>query len=480
MENKLKQFESIFYPQSVAVVGASQDMRKTGGSFLAAIIEAGFKGKLYPVNPNEDEILGLRTYPNLRVIPDPVDYVIVLIPRAKVLDVLDDCAAKGVKAVQLFSAGFSESDEAEGFELEKRLAQKARAGGFRLIGPNCIGVYSPCHRLPFIHPELLMGEAGSVAFISHSGGQLVNMVSIGIRRGIKFSKAVSFGNGVDLDSVDFLEYLGADAESKIIGAYLEGVKEGRRFLHVVKEIAKEKPIVIWKGGRTEAGAKAAASHTGALAGSDAVWTAALRQAGAIKVESIEELADALLVFQDLPPLKESKLVVIGGLFDGAGGYSVAATDACASTGLNIPPFGDNTRRKLNAIFPQVGTILKNPVDTGGALILDLNKYQELLQAIVADPDTNVILLIEAVEVFLQFLSLEAIYALNDVFIDLNQRKPFVIVSPPGLAERERLLIEEKLSAAQIPIYPTVERAAKAILHLTQYWRFRGELNESAL
>jgi acyl-CoA synthetase (NDP forming) len=235
---------------------------------------------------------------------------------------------------------------------------------------------------------------------------------------------------------------------------------------------------VWKGGRTGAGARAAASHTGALASSDIIWRVALSQAGAIGVESMEELADTLLAFQDLPPLEECSLAIVGGLFDGAGGYCVAAADSCAALGLNIPPFAAETRERLEAIFPSVGTILRNPVDTGGAVFSEVEPFRDLFQALVADPDTNLVLLVEPVDFFLRYISQEKFCALNDIVADLSRSKPFVVVSPPGLTEAERIVVEKRFADARIPVYPTVERAARAIVNVLRYWKFRGEVGES--
>jgi acyl-CoA synthetase (NDP forming) len=383
-----------------------------------------------------------------------------------------------VKTVHLFASGFSEAGEEEAGELEREVVGKGREGGFRLIGPNCIGVYSPYNRMPYGPGENLMGEVGSAAFISQSGGQGANLLGEGIRRGIGFSKGISYGNGADLDSTDFLEYLALDPETKVIAIYIEGVRDGRRLFQVLREAAKVKPVVVCKGGRTEAGTRAAASHTGSLAGSDIIWDAALKQAGAIKVGSIEELADILLAFQRLPPLKEANLAVIGGLADGAGGFSVAATDACVSQGLNVPPFTAETRRQLKAIIPGVGIILQNPIDTGGALINDLGVFQRMFEAVVANANTNLVLLVEPIDFFLRYISKEIVYALNDAVINLSSKKPFVIVSPPSLAESERVEVERKFTQAGLPIYPSTERAAKVISNVIRYWRFRDEIGEA--
>lgn len=467
---KLREFEPVFFPKSIAVVGASPNPLKFGNRYLDSLINSGFKGKLYPVNPGDGEISGLKAYPTLRDIPDPVDYVIVAIPAQHVLGVLDDCAAKGVKVVQFFTAGFSETGEAEGRRLEREVVKKAREGGFRIIGPNCIGVYSPSNLMPY-GPMPMLGEVGTVGFISQSGGHAGRIIDIGMRRGIYFSKVVSFGNGSDLDSVDYLEYFAVDPDTKIIGAYLEGMRQGRRFLQLAKEVSKTKPMIIWKGGKTEAGAEAAVSHTGSLAISDAIWTAVLKQAGIIRVDSLEELTDTILTFQHFPPFLGENVAIIAGLAGGGGGESVSSTDACASVGLNVPPFTDETRSKLKAILPPAGSILRNPLDMGGVGGF-LEILEKTMEIVVADPRIDLIIVNENIDELVMWVTKEILEAMNDIFIRFRGIKPLVVVAPPGgLPSADRMALEKKLSDAQVTVYPGLDRAAKAIANMNWYYRF---------
>ena len=312
----LNELKPVFYPKSIAVVGASSDDTKSGTQFLRALVRAGYQGAIYPVNRSGGTSHGLPVYTDLGSIPGPVEYVILAIPRDSVLSVLDDCAAKRVKAVQLFTAGFRESGTENGRRLETEITEKARRGGFRLIGPNCIGIYNPSVRIPY-GPLDRIGEPGSVGFISQSGGHGGRFVELGLERRIDFSKVISFGNGADLDCVDFLEYLAADPETKIIGAYLESVSRGRCFLELIRQTSTVKPVVVWKGGRTEAGAETATSHTGALSSSYAVWRAAMLQAGAIAVESLDEMADTVLALESIGSTAGRRVAVVSGL--GGGG-----------------------------------------------------------------------------------------------------------------------------------------------------------------
>jgi acyl-CoA synthetase (NDP forming) len=454
------------------VVGASPNPSKFGSRYLESLIRVGFRGDIYPVNPGDGEISGLKAYPTVRDIPGPVEYVIVCIPAQHVLSVLDDCIAKGVKVVQFFTAGFSETGEDEGRRLEKEMVKKAKEGGFRIIGPNCIGVHSPAHLMPY-GPMEMLGETGTVGFISQSGGHAGRVIGIGLRRRIGFSKVVSFGNGCDLDSVDYLEYLAVDPDTKIIGAYLEGMKEGRRFFELAKEISRNKPMIVWKGGKTAPGAEAAYSHTGSLAISDAIWTAVLKQTGVIRVDSLEELADTVLTFQHYPPFLGENVAIVAGLAGGGGGESVSSTDACASVGLNVPPFTDETREKLKAILPPAGCILRNPLDMGGVGgVLEI--LEKTMEIVAAEQRIDVIIVNEHLDQLLLGISKERLDAMNDIFIHTREKKPVVIVSSPTLGGAELMAVEKKLADARVTVYPSLDRAAKAIANMNWYYRFHRE------
>lgn len=441
---------------------------KFGNRYFEALATVGFKGDLYPVNSTAAGVAGFRGYSSVRDIPGPVEYVIVCIPAQHVLGVLDDCAAKGVKVVQFFTAGFSETGEEEGRRLERQMVEKARRGGFRIIGPNCIGVYSPAHLMPY-GPMPVLGEVGSVGFISQSGGHAGRVIGIGMRRSIRFSKVVSFGNGSDLDSVDYLEYLTADPETRIIGAYLEGMRQGRRFLELAREVSGTKPMIVWKGGKTEPGAEAAASHTASLAIPDAIWDAAMKQAGIVRVDSLEELADSLLTFQHYPPFLGENVAIVAGLAGGGGGESVSSTDACASVGLKVPRFAEETRSRLKPILPPAGCILRNPLDMGGSGGV-LEVLERTMELVVADPGVDAIIVNEHLDQLLGGLPSESLEGMNDIFIHASAVKPLVIVSSPSMFAAEVVALENRLADAGVAVYPSLDRAAKAIANMNWYYK----------
>lgn len=472
---KLKELEPIFYPKSIAVVGASQDKQKAGYQYVDGLVSASFEGKIFPVSAKGGELLGLKVYPSLTAIPEPVDYVIVSIPRDSVLSLLDDCAAKKIKAIQFFTAGFVEARDDMGAELEAEMVNKARQGGFRIIGPNCIGVYCPESKIP-LGSWTPLGEAGSVGFLSQSGGMAISIVEMGLARGIKYSKGISFGNGCDLDSFDFLEYFAVDPKTHIIGAYLEGVKDGGRFLTTIREVAKAKPVIVLKGGRTEVGADASISHTGALTTSTVVWSAALKQAGVIWVQSLEELTDTMLLFQQIGYLGGDGAAIISGLPGGAGGgIAVSSTDTCVEFGLKVPQFCQQTRDELNRLLGHVGSILHNPLDIsqGHGNPPVIRKAMEL---VVADQKIDLVMVYEDIDLLLRFWSWEHIMAMNNIFMDLEQRqsKPIVVILPHGSAATEHLQIERVLCQAGVSVFPTLERAAKAIVNVREYSLFRKQ------
>ena len=467
-EEKIKEFEPIFYPKSVAVVGASTTAIKAGSVWVWSLKSAGFPGSIYPVGSKSGRIADLEIFPNLRLIPGEIDYVIVAIPRQSVLDLLDDCVAKNAKAVQFFTAGFSEMDAKQGHKLEEQMLKKARQGNVRIIGPNCIGVYCPEHKIPFLMGTL--GDSGSVGFVSQSGGIATKLVTIGIARHINYSKGVSFGNGIDLDASDFLQYLAADPKTKTIGAYLEGTRDGARLFNTMKDVAKIKPLVVWKGGRTEAGAQAAMSHTGSLASSAAVWSAMLRQAGAIEVHSLEELTDSLLIFQQLRYRQGTRAAIIGGLADGGGGNSVAAGDACMENGLEVPLLSLKTKQKLSELLGEVGSILHNPVDVSQAQFRGLATLFQSIDLVARDTAIDIILIQEDIDILLPIYSRKGLEEINNFLIELGskQNKPIIVVLPHGSAESERLQMEQKLLADSVPVFSSMERAAKAIYNISQY------------
>ncbi len=349
--------------QSVAVVGATRPAANGFSGMFGCMRNFGYRGRLYPVNPRLQEIDGIKAYPNLSSLPEVADLVILSIPAPRVADILRECVATGHKNIHIFSSGFKETGEEEGVRLQREIEAVAREGDLRVIGPNCMGFYVPKNRM--LTWENASTKVGPVSLISQSGGNaqdfsnyLTDVYDIG------FAKSISYGNALTLDSTDFLDYLAGDEETRIITMYLEGVKDGRLLLEQVKKINRRKPVIIYKSGLTESGARAVSSHTGSMAGGETIWKAFFRQTGAVRVESLEEMADVTQAFHRLRKVRGKRVAVLG--FGGGNGVSVA--DDCAKAGLELPVLSDGLIRKLRKHVPPAGSMIRNPIDAAIAFV----------------------------------------------------------------------------------------------------------------
>ncbi|MCX5999522.1 MAG: CoA-binding protein [Chloroflexi bacterium] len=357
----------------------------TGLRFLRLLKSAGFRGRVYPVNPKADSIEGTKVYPRLGAIPEPLDLVIVAVPAAIVPQVLEECVALGTTDVHLCSAGFGETGQPQTKSLEARVREIALKGGLRVVGPNCLGYHVPSARLQMY--EMAVMTPGPVAFVSQSGGHGERYSTLGPAWGIGFSKIISYGNALMMDCTDFLEYLAADPETRVICMYLEGVKNGRKLIDLMRRTSPEKPIIVWKGGLTSTGARAAATHTGSLAGDRQVWEALFKQTGAMRVGSVEEMADVTMTVQRLKPTSGARLAVVGG----GGGNNVATGDVCAEEGVEVPALSEETKRKLMTFVTLVNQSLVNPLDAG-SIFEDAGNLRRALETVAADPSIDIIVL----------------------------------------------------------------------------------------
>jgi acyl-CoA synthetase (NDP forming) len=460
----------IFHPKSIAVVGASPNSGRTN-AFLDSLIQFDYKGKIYPIHPQAGEVSGLKAYPSILDVPGPVDHVICLIRAALAPQLMRECAAKKVKLVQIYTAGFSESGEEEGIRLENEIAEIARRGNVRVLGPNCLGIYYP--GLGMSYQPFFPKESGCVGFLSQSGGNSADLVMLGGARGVRFSKVVSFGNACDINEVDLMEYFARDPQTKIIIGYIEGTRGGRRFAQALRKATKVKPVIMLKGGRTEAGTKAAASHTGSLAGSNAVWSSLFHQLGVMQVYDMDELIDLVLLFQHLTPLPGRKIGLIGI----GGGSSVLLTDTFAEEGLIVPSFPDWVRRRLREILPaevDPGTSVHNPVD----LSVSGWNPDTLCKTIEAVGESD------GVDFTLVHLGLHAgtltprfrksVITDVDALIKTkkNLKKPVVmVVHDDHVPEVTKFAfdIQERCRQADIPVFPSFNRGARAMSKFIRYY-----------
>ncbi|MFC1999373.1 CoA-binding protein [Chloroflexota bacterium] len=472
--NDWNHMDQIFNPTSVAIAGASAGKR--GEQFLESLIKCGFQGKIYPINPRGEPISGLEAYTDIESVPGPIDYVICCIPAPAVPGLIRDCAAKGVKAVAMFTAGYSESGTEEGRQREAEISRLARETGVRIIGPNCLGLYTPGVGLAFGYP--LPAEGGRAAFMCQSGGNTGHVIRAAAQRGVRFSKAISFGNACDINESELIEYFAQDRETDVVAMYIEGVKDGPRFFRALRELARSKPVVVHKGGYTPSGAGAAASHTGSLAGSNRVWDELLRQTGAIRVYSLDELADMLVTFTNLRPPRGRRV----GLFGGGGGATVVATDDWDRAGFALPPLPQVLKEEISGVVTNdTGLILSNPLDLSSfAYTEDFYRVIKRLSTYDGFVDLSVVHVGFAQMAWVSIATYGAmIDYLRDAFIRIHHEidRPLALVAQYLVNSwdwRKALEdLQEPCSEVGIPVYYSMGTAARAIDRFMQYQEWRG-------
>lgn len=455
-------FDRLFHPSSLAIVGASNNLHKSGGLFLKGLIDSGFRGKLHAVNPNEPDILGLKSYHSILDIPGEIDLAILAVPARIVPRIMAECSQKRVRFAIVHSAGFSELG-AEGKELEKELLEKARQGGTRIIGPNCMGIYSPKARINTITYQVTSeDEAGQVAFVGQSGWVTENVIHRGLESGLRFSKVVSIGNQSDLTIEDLLAYFAGDTETSVIAFYIEGIKRGRELLDLARQISSTKPVIIWKVGRSEVGVSAAASHTGSLAGNSVVTEAALTQSGVITAQNLEELIDLIIGFT-CPVLPAGNRV---GLLVEAGGGAVAGADAAQAHGLEVPALSPQTQQelvdRLKGIVPPFSRP-RNPVDIVWAPADNPAKvYVDCSRIMLKEVNTIVMVSYAA---FDDYFTRE-VKGLRD-----ETGKPILVIPGHPSMRRPGMSL---LTQNGIPTFTIPERAIKTLAAMVRYANYRQQ------
>ena len=365
----------IFNPSSIAVIGASEDRKKVGHVIFKNLIEQGFKGKVYPVNVKRKEILGRKCYSSVKDIPDKIDLAIIAIPAKGVLPVIKDCADQGVKGVVVITAGFREIG-GEGIQLEKEITKIVKEAKMKMVGPNCLGVINTFNNMNATFAPNLP-PSGRVSFFSQSGALGVALIDWAIENDFGFNKFVSLGNKADLNETDFLEYFGNDPDTDVILGYIEDIKDGKRFLEIAQKVAKIKPVIIIKSGSTEAGARAASSHTGALAGSDRALTEAFKKAGIIRVNGIKELFEMAEIFKVKKLPKGNRLLVI----TNAGGPGIIAADTADRLGIRLDPMSKSSIEAIVDKLPPTAS-LYNPIDVIGDATSE--RYKVVLEQAIKD------------------------------------------------------------------------------------------------
>ena len=479
MEESCNIFDAIFNPRGMAIIGASSSDFATLSQMKTKI-----RDRLHLVNPKYPEVLGKKCYPSILDVEAPVDYVSISVSASLLPRILEECIQKGVKVAQIFTAGFSETGLPERAAEEEKLKRIAR-GRIRLIGPNCFGVYCPKAGMAIV-PEAPT-EEGHIGVVAQSGSFAESFSYFARTKNLRFSKVVSYGNAADLDGADFLEYLADDPDTRIIAFYIEGTRDADRLYRALARAAKLKPVIAIKGGMTDQGMRAAASHTAALAGSPDIWRAFFKQCGVMQVENFDEMVNTLIAF-DTSPLPAGRAMA---LISNSGGFSVIQTDMCHSVGIEVPRFSPQTIEALRSQVPAAGTGVGNPLDAWPIFykVGPSENISDVIQIAAADPGIQMLVL-----QFDQFRYLRRVLGKNigahmERLIELmtegltaarrKEGKPVLVTVSldPYLEDEEdrhyNLLLRRTLTEAGLPVYQTLEQTVKAGANLYRLAEIRG-------
>lgn len=460
----------LFHPRSIAVVGASPNMALGKLPFYQLLEHTGYPGTLYPVNPAHEEINGKKVYPSLDALPEAVDLAICSIPARLALETMEAAVRRDIGFVHFFTSGFSEVGNKD---LEDKLVRTARKGKTRIVGPNCLGVLCTESRVTF-DPTILQEGPGSVAFLGQSGGVTNNVTRMAFARNIDLNKAVSYGNQVDLAVEDYLAYFGGDDSIKAVAAYIEDIKDSEAFLKVLPNITRRKPVIILKGGSTRQGAKAAFSHTGALAGRHVVWQAAMRQQRCIEVKTQKQMVDVLMLAASDKIPRGPRLAYLGA----GGGTSVLFTDLAVRAGLSMPELDKATQAAIAERIPEVNTSTTNPVDLG-AFGFNSKVVIHSLQAIDSEKNIDAMILYMTLDHLSLFKTEKVEEGLRDIASAAARCRLPVIPILPKSAENKRRLEDLRLLSlgifrgAGMPMYNSLQETVTAVSSLLT-WSSTGK------
>ena len=458
--------DPVFSPRSIAVVGASRDPGSIGFALLHNLILAGFAGPIFPVNPQARAIHSLPCYPSLRELPEAPELVVVLVPKAHVLAVVDEAIATGARGLVVISAGFGETGP-QGAALEAELRARVRAAGVRMIGPNCMGVINTDRAVRMNATFApVAAQPGTVGFVSQSGALGVAILNVAASLGIGLTQFVSMGNKADVSGNDLLEHWEDDAQTRVVCMYLESFGNPRRFTEIAKRVGRKKPILVVKSGRTEAGARAASSHTGALAGADVTVSAFLAQCGVLRANTIEELFDVARALDRCALPKGRRVAIV----TNAGGPAIMATDACVNLGLPMAELLSSTRDRLAGFLPPAAS-LANPVDMIASATPQ--QYYQALTTVLADPGVDVALVINVTPLMADPTDvLEAATAAAAT----QPEKPVLAV----MMAKEEFYSQSQGRGDLLTVYRFPESAAHALSQLCRYAEWRARPEEKAV
>jgi acyl-CoA synthetase (NDP forming) len=474
-------FERIFHPRRMAIIGVSSE----GGfgfanGMLLACRAMGFTGEILPVNPKGGSFAGQPIFRSLDDIPGEIDFAIIAVPATAVPDALEACRRKGAAGAEVLTAGFEEAGTPEGRALEQQVREIA-ARGIRVVGPNCFGIYCPRSGLTLLPGNDLSRETGPVAFLSQSGGMAIDLAHLGKWLGLRFSKVVSFGNGADLREAELLRYLADDPETGVIAMYVEGVADGGEFFDAIQEAGRRKPVVVLKGGLSEAGGRAVVGHTASMGGSRAIWSGVLRQVNAVQVHNLEEMAQACLAFSRLPPRAFRGISCVGG----GGALGAAAGDAAEACGLAVPAFPDDLRRRVEAILPRPGSSAPNPIDVANPFVPP-EVLGRVLRLTAEDTRVDLQVLVsllyhyksqaQAMGVPVATITPFAALAEEVAAVRAETGKPVVVVLPDLKRGPDDLDLAEMMARAReefsgrgIPVFGAIGEALRAIGHVNVHY-----------
>jgi len=463
-----EQIKPFLDPKSVALIGISRRTGTESLNVLEGMLEQGYKGKIYPVNPNASEIVGVKAYPTVADIPDGVDLAVVLTPREVVPDVVRDCANKGIRSVVVVGQGFADGVDGDGQRLQDEIVSITQGSGVRVVGPNTIGTANAFRDFSLSFLKLVDMEKIPVGLISQSGiffGRINELNMIG--------KGIDLGNCCDVDHSDCLEYFEDDPDTKVIALHIEGIRDGKRFLEVAGRVSQKKPIVVLKTGRSQQASRAAQSHTGSIIGRDEVWDAAFRQCGLIRVDNVDEMSDLLKVFCYVPTMAGRGI----GVLTFTGGLGIVAIDSCEAYGLEVVELASETRQRIIDVAPPwlgVG----NPLDLWPAVMTGSRRYGDSLKdglhMFMEDPGIHAAILILA-----SWME-RTTPSLTDVLLEVAHsfpQKPMVLCPYEGwLHDVRRKELEETLrKTGKVLVLPTGDRAIKALSRVAKYSEYRRSL-----
>lgn len=456
----LKEFEPVFSPKSIAIIGASRNPSKLGYQSLKALIEAEYQGKIYPINPNAETVGEYRAYPSILDVPDAIDLAVISLPSFEVLDAVKDCAKKGVKGVVIFASGFKELDK-HGAQMETEITRICNEARIKIIGPNTIGLMNSYSNLNATFGPMGKLPRGAISIISQSGGMGTTLVAYLLEAELGFSKFVGVGNRANVEIADILLYLKEDPTTKVIGIFLEGVEDARRLMQVAKEVAKEKAILIYKVGKTEVSARAAFSHTGSLAGSYELYKAAFAQAGILEVIEPSELIDTAKAISILPPARGEKIAAV----THTAGPSLVITEVLERYGIKLSVLSEETKRRILEAMP-INITVQNPCDLLGVAYVVPELYGIVGRILLEDSDVDALIAVYTPS-FQPEIRLPA-KELIDITKATNKPVIAALISPSTFPIEEKNDLEQN----SVAVYRNPERTAKAVANYIKYWKLR--------